>query len=59
MASTSSTGVETESSLQELFPMEGDDAGCANHPTSNRGNTAQQQASLDDSKRMALTGPNS
>ena len=34
--------------------MEGDDAGCTDHPTSNRGDMAQQQADLDDNRKMAF-----
>ena len=47
MASPSGTNME-------LFPMEGDDAGCTDHPTSNRGDMAQQQADLDDNRKMAF-----
>ena len=32
--------------------MEGDDDGCTYHPTSNRGNMAHLQASLNENRRM-------
>ena len=36
--------------------MEGDGAGCTDHPAWNRSDMAQEQAGLDDNKQMAFTG---
>ena len=38
--------------------MEGDDVGCIDHSTSNRGDSVQQQADLDDDKRMTFSRRN-
>ena len=38
--------------------MEGDDVGCTYHLTTNQGNMAHHQASLNDNRRMVVTGRN-